>query len=429
MTLHSTYQTPAVVCDADKLSQVAIIQELGRLGIPVVALADSPRAIGFGSKYLGQRIVCPIPSYDPRYIRFLVSNAPPGVIFYSNDANAENVARNAQQLRSSGFSLLISDSETLERVIEKDRLYQTALECGIRVPRCCPVSSATELEARIDEFGLPLILKSTNLAGGIYQFVPNRESAAAVFRLMNEIIRGEALRHREARLMAQQWVPQTDIRLWNFNACVKSGKILSFSMGERIRTDTRPDGTMGSVLLFGRTAYNPRIFEENRRILDHLQFSGLVETEWSESTIDAGRIYLYDFNPRPSGNIRWALKSGVSLAEQYYRAALALSPKRQVMRTGIVYAKLLYRQNDFLESATDPRVTLPRKIAVFRDDLMAAIQCHRHAVDVLDPRDLGPTWRATAELASILARSIRDGTHRLTDRRRWHLRPVKYESH
>jgi hypothetical protein len=97
------------------------------------------------------------------------------------------------------------------------------------------------------------------------------------------------------------------------------------------------------------------------------------------------------------------------------------------MKSGVVYAKLLYRQNDFLESATDPQITLGRKIAVFRDDLMAAVQCHRHAVDVLDPRDLGPTWRATAELASILARRIRDRIQGLTGRGRWRFRPVNFE--
>jgi predicted ATP-grasp superfamily ATP-dependent carboligase len=410
---NDVYRTPAVVCDADKLSQIAIIQELGRLGIPVVALAGSPRAIGFGSKYLARRIVCPIPSHDSEYVPFLVANAPRGAIFYSNDANAENIARGAEQLRANGFSLLISTAETLERVVEKDRLYQTGLECGVAVPKCRLVSSAAELEASVDEFGLPLILKSTNLAGGVYRFLSSPEDAGSVFREMNDIVHGQSVRHRNARLMAQQWIRQSNTALWNFNACAERGEILSFSMGRRIRTDVRPDGTLGSVLLYGRSELNPAILERNARLLKHIEFSGIVETEWSESGGDPGSIYLYDFNPRPSGNIRWAFKSGVSLAEQYYRAALGLSRRRQAMKTGTVYAKVLYRTSDMVESFSNPRLSFFRKLMVLREDLAAVVRFRRHAVDVLDPRDLGPTFRAVAELGPILARSFRSAALRL----------------
>jgi predicted ATP-grasp superfamily ATP-dependent carboligase len=410
-----TYHTPAIVCDADKLSQVAIIQELGRLGVPVVAVAATSRAIGFGSKYAGRRILCSIPSYDPAFVRFLVTEVPRGVVFYSNDANTENISRHREELRERGFSLFISDIATLERVVEKDRLYQTGQECGVAVPKCALVSSTAELEDRVTEFGLPLILKSTNLAGGIYRFVRYRDDVPSVFREMTQIIESEALRHRSARLMAQQWVAQDHARLWNFNGCAKTGKILSFSMGQRIRTEVRPDGTLGSVLLFGRTAYNGAIFEENRRLLDYLKYDGIVETEWSQCT-ETGRTYLYDFNPRPSGNIHWAFKSGVSLAEQYYRLALGLAPKRQVMKDKVVYAKVLYRQSDWLEALSSPHRSFVEKMGVLRDDLMALAGCGRHAVDVLDPRDMGPTFRAVAELKPMLADSLQRAAHRFTQR-------------
>lgn len=419
------YRAPAIVCDADKLSQVAIIQELGRLGIPVAAVAGSARAIGFGSRYVRQRLICQIPSYEPAYIEFLLSEAPCGVLFYSNDACTENVSRHKEELAVRGFSLLVSDPLTLERVIEKDRLYQTARECGVAVPRCAPVASPAELEARIDALGLPLILKSTNLAGGIYRFVPTREAAAAVFDEMSEVIHSAALEHRGARLMAQQWIPQGDARLWNFNACVRAGEIQSYCMGRRLRTDVRPDGSLGSVLLYGETAHHAAIFEENRRLLAYLNFDGLVETEWSEGA--SGR-YLYDFNPRPSGNIRWCFRSGVSLAEQYYRLALELPPVAQTMRPRTIYAKVLYRQNDWLQAWTNPRTSLLEKVKVLLHDVCAVARCGRHAVDVLDPKDPGPTLRAVAELASMFAGRLRRGSQRFAHAWERRFRPFKYAS-
>lgn len=401
------FHVPAIVCDAGLLSQVAIIQELGRLRIPVIAVSDSPTAIGFSSRYIRQRILCPVPSYHPEYIKFLVSSVPRGVLFYSNDANTENIAQHREELQKSGFSILISSSAILERVIQKHRLYETGLECGVKVPRCRLVSSAAELAAATAEFGAPLILKSTNLAGGVYRFVRSRDAAPAVFHEMQALIAGKAHRHRCACLMAQQWIPQTDTKLWNFNACVRSGEIVSFSMGERIRSDVLPDGWLGSMLLFGRTAYNGRIFEENRRLLRHLAFDGIVETEWSESASEPDGIYLYDFNPRPSGNIRWAFRSGVSLAGQYYRLALGLPPADEAMRTGIVYAKVFFHRNDLFDAIGNPRLSFLEKLAVFKDDLIAVAGCRRYAVDILDPSDLRPTLRATAQLASILSVRLR----------------------
>lgn len=412
LTRQEPYSTPAIVCDAEKLSQVAIIQELGRSGIPVIALAGTPAALGFASKYVSRHISSPLPSYDPAYIDFLLSSVPRGVLLYSNDACTENVSRHRHALLAAGFSLLISDISTLQRVIEKDRLYWTGLECGVSVPQCAFVSSAGEVADKVSEYGLPVIVKATNLAGGVYRLIDSSDSVAAVFREMSEIVATEDHRHRSPRLMVQRWIPQARTKLWNFIACVKSGEIVSFAMGERIRSDVYPDGRLGSILLFGRTRYNEHIHQLNRRLLQHLRFDGIVETEWSESTAADPQAFLYDFNPRPSGNIRWSFRSGVSLAVQCYRLALGLPPQPQTMRTGVVYAKVFYRWSDPIETLTSSRLTPGQKLAALRDDLLAVLRCHRHAVDILDLSDLGPTFRATAELARIQFRRLRRAIRR-----------------
>lgn len=413
MKTNNPYRTRAIVCDAEKLSQVAIIQELGRAGVPVIALSGMPAAIGFASRYVSQRIATPVPSYDPGYIHLLCSSVPRGVLFYSNDANTENISRHRERLAAAGFRLLISDISTLGRVIDKDRLYLTGLECGVSVPQCAFVSSLDEVTEKIKEYGLPVIVKATNLAGGVYRLIDQAESAAGVLREMKEIVASEDHRHRSARLMVQRWIPQDATKLWNFNACVQGGEIVSFSMGERIRSDVYPDGRLGSILLFGRTMYNEHIHQLNARLLQHLRFDGIVETEWSEKITGTNETFLYDFNPRPSGNIRWSFKSGVALAVQYYRLALGEAPERQSMRPGIAYAKVFYRWSDPVAALSNSRITLAQKLAVLRDDFAAVVRCRRHAVDILDIADPGPTVRATAELG-------RDLIHRFLRRiKRW----------
>jgi len=413
MTRRKSFGVPAIVCDAEKLSQVAIIQELGHFGIPVVALSSSSSAIGFASKYVAQRILSPVASYDPAYIDFLKSSVPPGVLFYSNDACTENISQNRDDLISAGFFLLISHISTLGRVIEKDQLYRTGRECGISVPECSLVDSVDEVQQRVAEYGLPVILKATNLAGGVYRRIDDCKDVTAAFQEMRTLLASPDHSHRSAHLMVQRWISQPGRKLWNFNACVQSGEILSFVAGERIRSDHYPDGRLGSILLFGKTEHNCRIHELNSRLLRHLQFDGLVETEWSEDPAGEGETFLYDFNPRPSGNIRWSFKSGVSLALQYYELALGLPPKLQEMKTGVAYAKVFYRWSDPIEACVSRRFTFTQKLSILKDDLLAVLRCRRHAVDILDPRDLGPTWYATGELARFLLRRFRQRISRV----------------
>jgi len=271
------YQIPAIVCDAEKLSQIAIIQELGRLRIPIIAVSSKKEAVGFASRYIEKKIICQIPSYENEYARFLVHSLPRGVIFYSNDANTENIAKNKTFLLKEGFGLLISDSSILERVIEKDNLYNTGLECSIKVPRSFVVLSWSNLVDVASEVGFPLILKATNLAGGVYKLARRPQDLDIIFEEMTETINNEMWRHRKARLIVQEWIPQQNIRLWNFNACAVGGEIICYSMGERIRTNIFQDGTFGSTLMYGISKYNPSILEKNCKILKHLKYDGIVE--------------------------------------------------------------------------------------------------------------------------------------------------------
>ncbi len=397
----------AIVFDADKLSQVAIIQELGRFGIPITAIARSSPAMGFGSRFVKQRIECPIPSHEDEYIEFAMSECSPGVVFYSNDASTENVARHQSELRARGFSVLVSAAETLDRVIQKHQLYETARECGIAVPRCRAVRDIDDFLRCIEQFSLPSILKATNLAGGVYRFVRDRGSAATTFVELSQLVGREEYRHRRTELMLQEWISQSAVTLWNFNACVKAGEIVSYSMGKRLRSDVQADGRLGSMLLYGTTAYNEPIYELNRRLLAHLKFDGIIETEWSVDSVTESQMYLYDFNPRASGNIRWAFRSGVSLAKDYYDLALGLKPSPGKMRPGVHYAKVLYKDSDWLQALVRKDIGPRKKLGILLQDMFLLLRSRRNAVDVLELSDPGPTVRAVRQLFSMLLQSIR----------------------
>jgi len=233
--------------------------------------------------------------------------------------------------------------------------------------------------------------------------VTRRPDLDRSFQRMQVRIHSAEWQHRRSRLMVQEWIPQTNTILWNFNACVSYGEIAGFSMGRRIRTDRHRDGSIGSTLLYGITAFHPGIFEANERLLHHLRFDGIMESEWSENGLDPAALYLYDFNPRPSGNLRWTLKSGVPVVRQYYRLSLGLPlDGRPRMKPGVKYFKIICRQNDFVESLENPAFSAVDRACVFWQNALALTRPGKHAIDILDPSDLGPTLRSARELAAII---------------------------
>ncbi len=398
---------PAIVCDADKLSQIAILQELGRAGIPVVATAGSTKAIGFASRYVTRRFSWNTPSYDPRFVDMMIEHLPRGVVFYSNDANAENLSAQRQRLLDAGFRIRIASFETLSSVLNKEALGPVAKACGVCVPTSVHVSSADDLRVAARRIGFPLIIKSTNLAGGVYRLVRGERELVPSYAEMEREISSDAWRHRNAGLFIQKWIETEGARLWNFNALVDGGDICSWSMGVRVRTNRRPDGTIGSTLLFGKTESDDDILDANRRLLRLLKYDGFVETEWSKREGEPPEMYLYDFNPRPSGNIRWVLQSGVPMALQYYRLCIGTLDRVQTpMRSGTRYYKVFYRDNDFLLSLDDPSQTAGRSFAILVENLRAIFSCRHDAVDSLDPDDLGPTFRAVRPLPMLFAKGV-----------------------
>lgn len=416
---------PAIVCDAQNLSQIAIIQELGKRNIPIIAISDSDDAIGNYSKYIYKKYCWSIPSYTEEYISRMITVLERGVIFYSNDPNVENISEHSQKLISNGFKVIVADRCTLNNVINKENLYVTAQECSVKVPKTLVINSYDDLLSKSLEIEYPFILKANNFAGGIYSLVSNKSELHNCYKLMRQRVDDKInLTTRQTSLLIQEWIPQDNLELWNLSAFVLNGEIRSYSMGRRIRTNLRNDGTIGSTLLHGVTEYNKKIFENNSRLFKHINYDGLVETEWSLSS-ETNELYLYDFNPRPSGNIRWALNSGLDI-EQYYLIAvngnqntynnvnIDLDKKNIVksiddnilMKSNVKYYKILYEVNDSIVTSSNAKLTNMNKISIFAENINAIINYKDNVIDILDIHDLKPTFIACKRLPILFIKCI-----------------------
>ena len=417
---------PAIVCDAQNLSQVAIIQELGKYKIPIISIADTGHAIGNASKYISKKYNWSVPSYSEEYIHNIITYLERGVIFYSNDPNTENISEHKQKLLSSGFKVIVADRSILNTVINKENLYISTQECSVKVPKTAVVHTYEDLLFKSSEINYPFILKANNFAGGIYTLVTNKAEVQYCYKMMREKVDDKInLTWRQSSLLIQEWIPQDNLVLWNFSAIVLNGEIKSYSMGRRIRTNLRKDGTIGSTLMHGETEYNKMIFENNKRLFRHLTYEGFVETEWSIDKV-THEIYLYDFNPRPSGNIRWALNSGLDIY-QFYSIAINnaktdsshedIKSHEQVdcsneintsikMIQNVKYYKIFYEVNDFTVAVSNPKLTYHQKFLVLAENIFAICQYKKNVIDILDSNDLKPTIIASKKVPYIYIKSL-----------------------
>jgi len=405
-THYNNYNIPAIVCDAEILCQIATIQELGKYSIPLVVISTEPNAIGFYSKYATTRILTKIKSYEQEFIDYLINNIPRGVIFYSNDANVENISKHKKRLLDEGFRVLVADYDIIAKVLDKYELYLVSKKCSVKCPRSYLIKSISDLNRFSQQVDLPYIIKATTLAGGVYRIIKDESELPRLYEEMNNTINKKEYVHRQARLFIQEWIEPEDASLWNFNACVKNGDIISYSMGRRIRTDVKSDGTLGSMLLYGVTEFNQEIYEANKILFKSLNYEGIVETEWSTSPHYNG-AYLYDFNPRPTGNIRWVYRSGVSIAEHYYRLNLDLPLNCNIkMKEGVKYYKIFHFNNDFLFSIQNPNLSKKDALVVLKENIVALLNYKKNAIDILDITDIRPTVKEIKEMLFHLIKKI-----------------------
>ncbi|MCM3006969.1 hypothetical protein [Priestia koreensis] len=131
-------QHPAIVFNSH-ITGLAVARNLGKEGIPVIALDRDGRAYGLQSKYANIAAYCPNPLVDEDgFIQLLIDIGKrlpkKGVLFPSNDEWVFAVLRNQDQLNAYYF-IPFSELETVERILNKRTLYKESERLGIPIPK------------------------------------------------------------------------------------------------------------------------------------------------------------------------------------------------------------------------------------------------------------------------------------------------------
>lgn len=300
---------------------LAIIRELGRKGVPVMAV-DCARSVGTYSRYARYlKVLNPLTDQSALISALIESGRQrPGraVLFPTNDEWALAFATARSQL-SEFFVCCVADLEVVQLLVDKERFYQYAARRGWSVPHTWPIS-------RIDDIpsdAYPIIAKPK------YRRTATNAKTHAEFCYRLDRLRLTTLQNRqEARqftdglgvlresFILQELVPGLSDSMYSVGIYADGNhRIRGLFSGRKVRGYPPESGDC----MVGECAHIPvEIKDFAHRFVKEMGYSGIAEMEFKRDARN-GNFKLIEVNPRSWSWVGVTAACGVNLPWIAYR--------------------------------------------------------------------------------------------------------------
>jgi predicted ATP-grasp superfamily ATP-dependent carboligase len=280
------------VIDVGWVNGLAAIRSLGRAGVDVLALDHRKSPLGFRSRFATKPISCPDPGTDEESFVGLLREIGDGLdrpapVFPTHDPPLNAIARHRDAL--SGFVYPFPPWSVLERIQDKRRQLETAVEAGVHIPETRYPQSAAEAVAAGEELGYPVLLKPRHPDGFKRRF---RRQA---FRCETSADVERSYADAEAfGPMLQELVPGGDGELYSLGSYLREdGEALGLFCGRKLRQSPPGIGTCR----VGEAVWVEDVVQDGLRLLRALGYHGISQVEFKRDPRN-GRYKLMEVNPR-----------------------------------------------------------------------------------------------------------------------------------
>jgi predicted ATP-grasp superfamily ATP-dependent carboligase len=307
---------PAAVFQVSYSCGLDIVRDLGRHGVPMLALDPDPAAIGLHSRYAAGR-VCPSPLADEEaFLTWLETLGPQlpqrAVVFPSHDEFIWPLSRHAERLEP-WFIVPFSRWDVMSKVHDKRAQMEAAWRAGVDTPKTVFVSSGAELEAAAGEIRFPAVLKPVESLAFKLRFhrhildVETPEELQRIYDKVDDL----------GVLILQERIPGGEDELWTVGSYLDaSSRPLAVFTGHKLRQYPHAGGSC----LAGVSRWDDKLADAALRLLQELHFHGVSQVEFKRDPRD-GRFCLMEINAR---HWKWhglAARCGVNLSYAAYRDA------------------------------------------------------------------------------------------------------------
>jgi len=387
----------ALVLDGRLRQALVTVRSLGRRGFSIAALETGKDAPAFVSRWCQRAFASSADLGADRYLTHLESaldTSGARVLIPSHDGTIELLRRHRARLERR-VRLAMGEEAALAVAVNKERTLAVATRLGIRVPRGIVVQTISDVPAALTEVGLPAVVKPTeSWASGTERGVrltlevvttPDeaRRAVASLTRFGGKTLFQELLAGRREAV----------------SFLYANGKVHA-RFAQWAKRMLPPVG--GISTLRQSVAFPRDIGDQAERLIREINLEGYSEVEFRRDA--AGVPYLMEINPRLSGSLEIAVRSGVDFPYLLYEWARGL-PIDEVddYRAG-VWMRDLHRDLSMtieaLKERGRPGVAPPVQAVV--DFGLSFLQPMRY--DYVDWSDPLPAAKATADFMLDLAR-------------------------
>lgn len=385
-----------LVLDAILRQSLATVRSLGSRGLRVAALGASDKLPTFSSRWCQQSFICQAEEGSDEYLRYLeqvLDRTGAQVLIPSSDATIALIRRYRERLEGR-VRLALAKEPALGIAVSKERTLEIARRLGLRIPRALKLETVNEVEAALQEIGLPAFIKP------IESWSWNGRQGE---RLTGELVTTPD----EARHVVEKLVRLGGAVLFQqFAAGMRESISFFYAHGQiYARYAQRHIHSAGGQSSLRRSiAIPPDIGDLAERLIREIDLEGCSEMEFRRD--DAGNAYLMEINPRLWASVEHAVRSGVDFPYLLYQ--WASGDKIDVVKNYRVGVWLRHLRNDITVTRATvrqrgrPGVVSPvRAICEFCFAFFIPMK-----YDYVDWRDPLPAWRAMAGYFREMARRL-----------------------
>ena len=152
----------AVVVNTGDANSYGVVVNLGRAGVPVIAVSSDPGNLTFRSRY-ASKIICPdYEESEAEFIAFIADLgkriSPKPVLFVNGDEQLMVLLRHRAELEPY-YHIPLAPYELAKKLTDKASFYRMLQQCGAPHAKTFLPTSSADVEAFADELQYPYILK------------------------------------------------------------------------------------------------------------------------------------------------------------------------------------------------------------------------------------------------------------------------------
>lgn len=329
-------RTPAIVLGVESQIGLAIVRELGRAGVPVIAVSHDPRAIGLASRHAWRRVVVGPPRSDAviQTINALSQELGPLSLLTVSEGNLMWLDGHRDRF-DPRVKLAVPTTAALRTVLDKSQTLAVAQRLGIPVPRTEQPRSMADIEALCADFPFPAVLKwADGNAAGAALAAAGLELVKAEYVYSADELRRVAARYApiQAWPLVQQYCAGTGLGQFFF---MHRGSAVRRFQHQRI-AEWPPEGGVSCVCDAIPLTEHRALQEHSISLLKAIEWEGvaMVEYRWDQAKSHA---VLMEINGRFWGSFPLAVGAGAEFAVLSHVAALSvelpsLTPVREALR-------------------------------------------------------------------------------------------------